>query len=539
MTISPLLESAIESLAHGIEHYFLKYGTSNKFPLLHLDQAVELLLKAKIQSIKGERIYTRKNKTIDYHECFNKLKDFDIPERSILEEIHDKRNVSQHIGSSFDDYSIGYYVKFVYLFFKKFMVNEFDETLDDYLSYDIKTYVTNIVIEPSKIHETQLEYIENLIGEGKYEQSVISSWNALEFLIKAYSDKDIGKSIDDIIELIKSNKKFEGIDAEELKDIYKLKDSILFNDADIDLEKAQEIHDGVVDLINSKIVIVPVNTPEKISKRRLSDEDTAEPVRIIDDTTPVENEQELFFTNLKLYNSNNEYVSDANSILKLYKKRIELEIEDIEGYEFLTQSAIHHKLPCWFWANELTADKIAEIISRNLKIWGYYPILYSLNTLLLLSNKMSTDILQSLTADKRMSIALKSSKFLAFKNDLHQVRDYFGINGLKRLEHLKKINPELTSLPKPFTEKIINKKSNGEVTVIKIIQIDDDFKILSEIFDSGDENTEKTILDSLSYIKDEKSISFFMAIINDIKDYSRYKDVILRLDAAVYCPKAN
>lgn len=539
MTNSPLLESAIESLEHGIEHYFLKYGKSNKFPLIHIDQAVELLLKAKIQSIKGATIYNKKGKSIDYYTCFDKLKDINIPQRSILEEIHDKRNFSQHLGSSFDDYSIGYYVKFVYRFFRDFMINEFDETLDDYLSSDIKTYVNNIVIKPSKIRESQLEYMDNLIDEGKYAQSVISSWNALEFLIHAYSDKDVGRSIDDIIESIKSNEKLEGIDVEELKDIYKLKNSILFDDADIDLEKAQEIHDGAVDLINSKIVIVPVNTLEKISKRRLSDEETAEPVRIIDDTTPVENEQELFYTNLKLYNSNNEYVSDANSILRLYKKRNEFEIEDIEGYEFLTQSAIYHKLPCWFWAKELDADKITEIISRNLKIWGYYPLLYSLNTLLLLSNKMSTVILQSLTADKRVTINSKSLKFLGFKNDSHQVRDYFGINELKRLEHLKKINPVLTSLQKPFTEKIINVKSNEEVTVIKIIQMDDDFKILSEIFDYSTENTRQTILDSLSYIKDEKSISFFMAIINDIKDYSKYKDVILKLDAAVYCPKVN
>ncbi len=62
MTISPLLESAIESLAHGIEHYFLKYGKSNKFPLLHIDQAVELLLKAKIQSTKGASVYSKKGK---------------------------------------------------------------------------------------------------------------------------------------------------------------------------------------------------------------------------------------------------------------------------------------------------------------------------------------------------------------------------------------------------------------------------------------------------------------------------------------------
>src|SRR5665648_429085 len=215
MIISPLLESAIESLEHGIEHYFLKYGKSNKFSLLHIDQAVELLLKAKIQSINGASVYSRKGKTIDYHECFNKLSDIDMPERSTLEEIHDKRNVTQHIGSSFDDYSIGYYVKFVYFFFKDFMLNEFNETLDDYLSFEIKTYVNNIVFEPSKIRESQLKYIDDLVDEGKYEQSVISSWNALEFLIKAYSDKEIGKSIDDIIKSIKSNEKFEDFDVEE------------------------------------------------------------------------------------------------------------------------------------------------------------------------------------------------------------------------------------------------------------------------------------------------------------------------------------
>lgn len=539
MTISPILESAIESLAHGIEHFFLKYGKSNKFPLLHIDQAVELLLKAKIQSIKGASIYTKKGKTIEYYECFNKLNDIDIPERSMLEEIHDKRNSSQHIGSSFDDYSTGYYAKFIYSFFKDFMKREFSEELDDYLSSDIKTYVKNIIIEPSKIKESQLEYINNLIEQGKYEQSIISSWNALEFLIKAYSDENIGKSIDDIIESIKSKGEFKGNDVESLKNLYKLKDSILFDNVDIDLEKAEEIYDSTVDLSNSKIVIVPVKTPEKISKKRISDEDTAEPVRIIDDTAPVENEQELFFANLKLYNSDGKYISDAESILKLYKKRNELDIEDIKGYEFLTQSAIHHKLPCWFWAKELTGDKIAEIISRNLNFWRYYPIYYSLDTLLLLSNKMSTEILQNLTKDMRSSIASKSSRSLRLKNNLAEIIDYFGINKLKRLEHIRKLDSTNNSLPKPFNEIIINNKSGEESTVLKIIKTDNDFEILSEFFNFGNKNAKKIILDALSYIKDEKSISFYMAAINDIKDYSNYRDVVLKLDAAVYCPKVN
>lgn len=537
--LTPILQSAIESLEHGIEHFFLKYGKSNKFSLIHIDQAAELLLKAKIQKMSGASIYTKKGKTIDFHECFERLNNIDIPERGFLEEIHDKRNSSQHIGASFDDYSMGFYVKFVYSFFKDFMKREFNEELDLYLSEPIKIYIDNIIIEPTKIKESQLEYINDLIKQGKYEQSVISSWNALEFLIKAYSDESVGKSIDDIINSIKSKVKFECSDIESLKNLKNLKDSIFFSHADIDLKVAQEIYDSTVDISNSKIVIVPIKTPEKISKRQISIDNNAEPVRIIDDTTPVENEQELFFTNLKLYNSDNKYVSDLDTILKLYKNRRELKIEEIEGYEFLVQSAIHHKIPCWFWATELTHDKIADLISRNLPIWRYNSIYHSIDVLVLLSNKKSNEILENLIKDSRVSIASKSSKLLRIKNNLVDVRDYFGINGLKRLEHIKKIKIFPDNFPKSLNEKIINEKTKEDSTVFKIIKMDNGFEILFEYFDNGNKITKKMILDALSYVKDEKSVSFYLKVINDVNNYLNYRDIILKLDAAIYCSTLN
>jgi len=536
MTNSPILESAIESLVHGVEHYFLKYGKSNKFPLLHIDQAVELLLKAKIQSTKGLSIYTKNGRTIDYFECFKRLKNIDIPERSFLEEIHDKRNSSQHIGTSFDNYETGFYVKFAYSFFKNFMKKEFDDELEDYLSEDIKNYIDNIMIEPSKIYDSQIKYIEDLIKHGKYEQSVISSWNALEFLIKAYSDENIGKSMDEIIESIKGKVKIEANDIEKLKNVQKLKDSIFFSDTEIDLEKATEIYSDTVDISNSKIVIVPVKTPEKISIRKISTDENAEPVRIIDDTTPVENVQELYFANLKLYNSDNKYISNSDSILTFYKNRYELRIEDIEGYEFLIQSAIHYKLPCWFWAKKLTEDQITELIKRNLKFWKYLPIFYSLDVLLLLSNKKSTELLQELTKDTRTRIKSKSSNFLNMKNNLVEIIDYFNINKLKRLEHIRKLNSN-SPLPRSFNEKITNEESNKYSTVLQILKDDRGFEILNEYYNHGDENTKSVIRDALSFIKDEKSISFYMT--NDIWNYPDYINIVKKLDAAVYCPKIN
>jgi len=537
MTNSPILESAIESLVHGVEHYFLKYGKSNKFPLLHIDQAIELLLKAKIQNTKGLNIYTKSGRTIDYFECFNRLKDIDIPERSFLEEIHDKRNSSQHIGASFDDYATGYYVKFAYSFFKNFMKKEFDDEIDDYLSDDIKNYVKNIIIEPSKIYDSQMNYVTDLIEQGRYEQSVISSWNALEFLIKAYSDENIGKSMDEIIESIKGKVKIEANDIEKLKNVQQLKDSIFFSNTEIDLERANEIYSDTVDISNSKIVIVPVKTPEKISKRKISTDENAEPVRIIDDTTPVENVQELYFANLKLYNSDNKYISNSDSILRFYKNRHELRIEDIEGYEFLILSAIHYKIPCWFWAKELTEDKITELMEKNLKFWKYLPILYSLDFLLLLSNKKSSELLQELTADHRINISSKSSYFLQMKNNLIQIMDHCKMNKLKRLEHIRKLN-SLSPLLKSFNERITNKKSNEFSTVLKILKNNSSFEILNEYYNHGDDNTKYLIMDALSFIKDEESISFYMT--NDIwNNYPYCRNIVRKLDAAVYCPKIN
>jgi len=55
--LSPLLRSAMETLDHGLWH-FLRSETSTdmKFALLHVDQAIELLLKEKVRSA-GRSIY--------------------------------------------------------------------------------------------------------------------------------------------------------------------------------------------------------------------------------------------------------------------------------------------------------------------------------------------------------------------------------------------------------------------------------------------------------------------------------------------------
>src|SRR5207247_5758163 len=61
---SPLLRSAFEVLEHGLWHFLRSDTTTDmKFALLHLDQAVELLLKERVR-LGGQSIYKNPKETI-------------------------------------------------------------------------------------------------------------------------------------------------------------------------------------------------------------------------------------------------------------------------------------------------------------------------------------------------------------------------------------------------------------------------------------------------------------------------------------------
>src|SRR5258706_5094931 len=62
--LSPLLRSAFEVPEHGLWHFFRSDTTTDmKFALLHIDQAIELLLKEKVRA-GGRSIYKNPKETI-------------------------------------------------------------------------------------------------------------------------------------------------------------------------------------------------------------------------------------------------------------------------------------------------------------------------------------------------------------------------------------------------------------------------------------------------------------------------------------------
>ncbi|MCC2631848.1 MAG: hypothetical protein K0S20_547 [Patescibacteria group bacterium] len=127
---SPILRHALESLDHGLDHYIVGNEKDRKFCILHIDQAVELLLKEKIAS-QGKDLYKTDGQTLNFHESLKSLKDIPIPESTRLQEMHDVRNTIQHRGYTPDEISTGFYVEIAYSFIKRFLKDEFDITIED------------------------------------------------------------------------------------------------------------------------------------------------------------------------------------------------------------------------------------------------------------------------------------------------------------------------------------------------------------------------------------------------------------------------
>src|SRR5437867_4837010 len=97
--LSPLQHSAFEVLTHGLYH-FLRSSTAKdmKFALLHVDQAVELMLKERVRA-GGVSIYKNPKETITIwgaYEILDKQLHVAIPEKADLELLHEERNNIQH-----------------------------------------------------------------------------------------------------------------------------------------------------------------------------------------------------------------------------------------------------------------------------------------------------------------------------------------------------------------------------------------------------------------------------------------------------------
>ena len=142
--LSPLARSAFEVLEHGLWHFLRSDTTTDmKFALLHIDQAIELLLKEKVRQA-GHSIYKNPKETITIWGAYDILEsklNCKFPEKPDLELLHEERNNIQHkyANPSADD--AAFHVERAMKFIQRFTRDELGLTLANHIPSEFLTKV--------------------------------------------------------------------------------------------------------------------------------------------------------------------------------------------------------------------------------------------------------------------------------------------------------------------------------------------------------------------------------------------------------------
>lgn len=154
---TPLFTSALELYAHAVELCATKRPRDLKFAILHLANAVELLLKDALLGL-GESIYENPKQTISIWEAFKRFDKLSVtvPEKPHLELLIDDRNTIQHRFGSPDELTTFYYLDAVTKFLKQFL-NEryalkFEDVVPEYLAAE---YLPLIGLAPAGAEATE------------------------------------------------------------------------------------------------------------------------------------------------------------------------------------------------------------------------------------------------------------------------------------------------------------------------------------------------------------------------------------------------
>jgi hypothetical protein len=186
-----MFQHAIESFEHGLEHYLDGSTKSRKFALLHIDHAIELLLKEKVVQ-QGKTIYKSNGTTLNLHEAFGSLKSVEIPERPRLEELHDLRNVIQHKGLTPDSGSTQFYVEVAYNFVRRFLEEELSTPIEQVLSREHRAFLEGQPLLLEKTDEVVAAFKEAQIAEDP-SQRILMGYTALNRAVDILGDPTTGK----------------------------------------------------------------------------------------------------------------------------------------------------------------------------------------------------------------------------------------------------------------------------------------------------------------------------------------------------------
>lgn len=125
---SPLFHSSLELFGHAISHFVGKKPFDRKMVILHLANAVELILKDMVLR-NGLSIYDKPKETISTFKALKTLeeKGVPIPLRHHIDMLIDERNTLQHRFGSPEEIACIYYMDTTQAFFNQVMTDVYDQ----------------------------------------------------------------------------------------------------------------------------------------------------------------------------------------------------------------------------------------------------------------------------------------------------------------------------------------------------------------------------------------------------------------------------
>lgn len=177
---SPLFHSSLDLLAHACEHYISGQERDRRFVILHLANAIELLLKDRLLDMQIS-IYANPKQTKSITSVLSDLEKHGVvvPQKHIIELLIDERNTIQHRFGSPDSIMVKYYFDNSLKFFEEFMNAAFGLELGEYLSNVLDAPTLEYIYPTSETSKDILLQARS-IAKVHPSSSVLTAWMEIE-----------------------------------------------------------------------------------------------------------------------------------------------------------------------------------------------------------------------------------------------------------------------------------------------------------------------------------------------------------------------
>lgn len=186
---SPLFQSAMELLGHSITHYNGKKELDRKLLILHLANAVELILKDLVLD-SGESIYKGPKETITIQGCIKVLQDksISLPLLNKIELLVDERNALQHRFGSPNELTSIFYMNIAENFFREVLKKHYSQEYDEIIVQfsDESDLLEYKLSDPS--NDQELDKLKDLAKIHPL-GALLSAWTYLEKEVEVFAEE--------------------------------------------------------------------------------------------------------------------------------------------------------------------------------------------------------------------------------------------------------------------------------------------------------------------------------------------------------------